>query len=364
MKLNLTRPTLLIDEKKCLQNIKTMLNKARKNNVIFRPHFKSHQSYEIGNWFKKYGVNKITVSSVKMASYFANHGWDDITIAFPVNIPEVRLINNLAKKTNLNLLIESIDVISYLDKQITNPVGIYIKVDTGYHRAGIDYSHTSKIKEIIKKLKISKYLSIKGLLTHSGHTYKAKSVGEITSIYLDTVYKLQMLRNNLHQAEKINISVGDTPSMSVIEKFDGIDEIRPGNFVFYDLMQNILGVCSSDQIAVALASPIVSKNKERMELIIYGGAIHLSRESLIDEHGNPFYGCLVELRDKDWGAPHYDCYVKSISQEHGIVKVSEDLFEKLKLGDFIGILPVHSCLTVNLMKEYITLEGNKISVMK
>jgi len=32
-----------------------------------------------------------------------------------------------------------------------------------------------------------------------------------------------------------------------------VDEIRPGNFVFYDLMQYRIGSCSVGQIAVAMA---------------------------------------------------------------------------------------------------------------
>ncbi len=75
-----------------------MAQKAKAHNLIFRPHFKTHQSAEIGNWFKDEGVNKITVSSVQMAEYFAESGWKDILIAFPVNIRETEQINRLASK--------------------------------------------------------------------------------------------------------------------------------------------------------------------------------------------------------------------------------------------------------------------------
>lgn len=65
----LVEPTLLLDKQKCLSNIAMMIEKARKNNIIFRPHFKTHQSHEVGRWFRSFGVDKITVSSVKMAEY-------------------------------------------------------------------------------------------------------------------------------------------------------------------------------------------------------------------------------------------------------------------------------------------------------
>ncbi len=103
--MKLKKPTLLLDKKKCLSNIQKMKIKADKHNLIFRPHFKTHQSAKVGEWYRETGVNKITVSSVSMAKYFYNNGWKDITIAFPLNFAEVEDINQLAIETNINVLV-------------------------------------------------------------------------------------------------------------------------------------------------------------------------------------------------------------------------------------------------------------------
>ncbi|HHE37598.1 MAG TPA: alanine racemase, partial [Candidatus Cloacimonetes bacterium] len=105
MNLKITRPTLILDKQKCLNNIKFMVEKGKKNNLKFRPHFKTHQSSIIGNWFRDFGVKSITVSSVGMAEYFAENGWKDITIAFPFNLLEMDKINELAAKIYLHILI-------------------------------------------------------------------------------------------------------------------------------------------------------------------------------------------------------------------------------------------------------------------
>ena len=84
----ITRPTLLLDVVRARRNIARMADKARRNGVRFRPHFKTHQSAAIGAWFRAEGVACITVSSVTMARYFADQGWQDITIVFPVNVRE------------------------------------------------------------------------------------------------------------------------------------------------------------------------------------------------------------------------------------------------------------------------------------
>ena len=58
-----------------------MAAKARRNNVAFRPHVKTHQSLAVAQWLKEEGVAKITVSSLKMAAYFAQHP-QKYTVAF------------------------------------------------------------------------------------------------------------------------------------------------------------------------------------------------------------------------------------------------------------------------------------------
>src|SRR5690606_18368802 len=109
------------------------------NNITLRPHFKTHQSHEIGRWFRDEGTEKITVSSFRMAQYFAGDGWKDILVAFPVNILEIETINQLAKDIKLSLLVESADVVEFLQERLTSAVDIYIKVDAGLHRTGVSW---------------------------------------------------------------------------------------------------------------------------------------------------------------------------------------------------------------------------------
>ena len=102
--MNIRKPTLIVDEFQVKSNIQKMVKKCNNNKVTFRPHFKTHQSKAIGKWFRDLGVTKITVSSVDMAKYFAEDGWDDITIAIPVNILQLEEINKLASMISLGVL--------------------------------------------------------------------------------------------------------------------------------------------------------------------------------------------------------------------------------------------------------------------
>jgi D-serine deaminase-like pyridoxal phosphate-dependent protein len=362
--MKITNPTLLLDENICKQNICRMVEKSNQNGCSLRPHFKTHQSKTIASWFKEYGIDKCAVSSFQMAAYFAKHGWNDITVAFPLNILEHETINLLSKEINLSICIESLETAINLNQWLKYPLNVFIKTDAGYHRTGISAGDFEEIENIIDQLSINPLVTFKGFLQHAGHTYQAKGKKEIDSIHAYTSEKMIKLKR--HFKEKypdIMISNGDTPTCSVSENFHHIDEMRPGNFVFYDVMQAEIGSCSYDEIAVALACPVVAKHSDRNEVIVYGGAVHFSKDRL-ERDGHTIYGLIAEPKDNGWGKPKDGWFVKKLSQEHGTIHVPEEDIDSVKIGDLMYILPIHSCLTANLMSKYYTLNGEEIEMFR
>jgi len=357
-------PTLLLDENICRRNIRYIADKARRNNIILRPHFKTHQSHETGRWFREEGTEKITVSSLRMAQYFAMDGWMDILVAFPVNILEMDTINQLAKEIKLSLLVESEDVVRILQEKLKSAVDINIKVDAGLHRTGVSWDDHNTIYDILRLLEKSELTAFRGFVTHSGHSYGARSMNEAAEVHNETTSRMLTLKNKfLPEYPGLTISVGDTPGCSMMEDFSMVDEIRPGNYVFYDVMQSIIGSCTPDQIAVAMACPVVAVHRERNEIVIYGGSVHFAKDSVVDTNGITIYGKVVRNSGNGWGEIIEGSYLKKLSQEHGVVYLSSDAINDYKPGDIIKILPVHSCTTANLMKEYLTVDGRKINMM-
>ncbi len=52
-----------------------------------------------------------------------------------------------------------------------------------------------------------------------------------------------------------------------------------------------------------------------------------------------------------------------MSQENGILKITYKDFHLINVGDLVEIIPVHSCLTANLMGSYYTTEGEHLSMI-
>lgn len=329
-----------------------MAGKAKRSNVVLRPHFKTHQSREIGQWFRNEGIHKATVSSVSMAMQFADAGWEDITIAFPVNLLEIDEINKLASSIKLQLLVESEETVRFLSRHLHHQVGFFIKIDVGTHRTGVDPKNFDLINAILRSAKEGKKLTFKGFLAHAGHSYSCRHHEDIIKVYDETTAVLNPLKAHyIQDYPDLIISYGDTPTCSVVDDLSAVDEVRAGNFVYYDLMQLQISSCTLEQIAVAVACPVVAIHPQRNEVVIYGGAVHFSKDRIELDNIGVIYGQPVYTESYSWGTSIEGAYLTRISQEHGILTIPTEKIKNIHVGDIIPILPIHSCLTANLLED-------------
>lgn len=356
-KYKLSTPFLLLNRDKVVKNIQEFKAKADLNNLVFRPHFKTHRSVEIGKLFLKQGIDKITVSSVSMAEYFAVHGWKDILIAFPVNFPEMTKINELAAKIKLSLLIDNSLSAQYLNEKLSSSVDLYVKINTGYNRSGIQYEDYEELIKTVELLDSNAKIQSISLLTHNGETYTCDGKNCINSLHKKSVDRIRSVKQKLQEKFNRNflVSIGDTPGCRVSSYFEGVDEIRPGNFVFYDWMQYRFGICDIKELAVKLVAPVVSVQKNPSRVVLYAGAVHLSKD-------------YVEYDDKkEYGAVRLsgNYYpVNRLSQEHAIVDVPKEILCTVSPGDRVEIYPAHSCLTADLYNKYYTVDGDVFTAME
>ncbi len=403
--LPLAQPTPLVDPTRVRANIARMASRARESGVRLRPHFKTHQSAEVGGWFREQGVEAITVSSLRMARYFASHGWRDITVAFPANLREIDTIAALAEEISLGILVDDPSVVRVLADGLSTAVRAWVKIDTGLGRAGARWDDHPRLEAVAEALKPAVRLEYAGVLTHAGHSYAARSRAALLAVHAESVARLWAARDVLaaRLGRAGELSIGDTPTCSTVERFEGVDEIRPGNFVFYDLMQLAIGSCREEALAVAITCPVVGKYPRRGEIVIYGGAVHLSKEALVgwpapegtmghrermvgtggsaslgapatipestasdrdDPGARRIYGCLATDPGAGLGRPEPRASVTALSQEHGVVRVPPELWDAVDVGDLVLVFPVHACLACDLFDRYVTLDGRRLERMR
>jgi D-serine deaminase-like pyridoxal phosphate-dependent protein len=350
---HIKHPTPLINQSICQANIRRMAEKAHLNSAALRPHFKTHQSAAVGDWYRQAGISGITVSSARMAKAFAEAGWKNITIAFPANILEAELLNELAAAIELRLFINSPETARALKEQLQHPVKFYIEIDTGQRRSGLHPEAYATIDAILAEARLearqSELLHFHGFYTHPGHSYATQTLAQVTALYEDVLsYLLPLKERYAPQYPDLKLSAGDTPGSVRVEDLQEFDELTPGNFAFFDMQQLHKGVCSWQDIALAMACPVVDVYPDRNEAIIYGGAVHFSKDFYLQSDGSQSFGQLVWLQDSGWSKPVEGAYLKALSQEHGVLSAPDEIINELRPGQLLGFLPAHSCLTANL----------------
>lgn len=357
---SITVPTLVVDSAKVRQNATQMQARAARNKTVLRPHLKTHQARQVGRIFRELGVNCGTVSSVTMAEYFAADGWDDLTVAFPVNLREMDAINALAARIRLGLLVDNPDSVKALVSGLKHPVDLWIKIDVGSHRCGLRPEEPDKVAALLTEATGSPLLRSAGLLTHDSRTYAVRGREAVSCLYQEGASSILALRRELDVRgfAGLKVSIGDTPSASLVEDWLGIDEARPGNFAYYDLQQVGTGACKPGNVAVAVACPVVGIYPERSEAVIYGGAVHLSKQSqpAMAEYlpGGPAdtnFGTVFRMEGEHWDGFIPGAWVRGLTQEHGMVHMQADDLSQVRVGDLLFICPVHSCLAAHALRE-------------
>jgi len=231
-----------------------------------------------------------------------------------------------------------------------------VKIDCGTHRVGVE-PDTEEAIEVPRALSDSKNLNFAGILTHAGHSYDVKTkdaILEVARHERDSMVELAT-RIGRQGIAVATVSIGSTPSMSTVDHLDGVDEIRPGNYIFFDNYQATLGSCSFEDTALTVLAAVIHKSKTRM--VVDAGGIALSKDrgpvALDPSCG---YGRVLDMDGNETGMR-----VAGLSQEHGEIEAGDnDAFEKFKVGDRVRILANHSCLTAAQHSHYHVIENGEI----
>jgi D-serine deaminase-like pyridoxal phosphate-dependent protein len=342
-RLPLDAPALLVDETRARANIAAMCAKVKASNISLRPHFKTHQNVGVGRWFREAGIRQATVSSYDMAVQFADDGWDNLLIAMLVDPGDLTRLAALGRRLTerngrLGLLVDTPEAARAVASAVEWPNAIHMKIDTGYGRSGIDWEDVPRVRETAAAADFT------GLVTHAGHSYRTP-LDELKALHCTTAGRLHAVA--VVTGQDLLLSVGDTPTCATVDLLVGVDEVRPGNFVFFDVMQLVAGVCGPQQLALAAACPVLAVDEARGRLVLRGGAVHLGKDPAL-VGGAPIYGCLGTLVEDGFDQVLPEVVVTQLTQEHAVVEVPrerwDDLAAGLRPGDLALVFPSHSCL--------------------
>jgi D-serine deaminase-like pyridoxal phosphate-dependent protein len=210
------------------RNLAWMAGRARDLGVSLRPHVKTHKCLELGRRQLAHGAQGVTVSTLVEAEAFLEAGFDDVTWAFPLDrthLPEVR---RLAGRGTLRVVTDDLETARAL---AGTDLHVWLKVDCGYHRAGVDPA-SSYALDVARELGAERGLVFDGILSHSGHAYRTRTRDEAAAV-AEEERRVMVWFADLLRSEGIavrGVSVGSMPRWPPARP-DRRDGSAPGNYV-------------------------------------------------------------------------------------------------------------------------------------
>jgi D-serine deaminase-like pyridoxal phosphate-dependent protein len=358
----LKTPSLVMDLERVRRNAARMEKRVREMGPHLRPHVKTHKSIEVARLQTAGHSGALTVSTLGEARAFAAQGFKDLTYAVPIEPGKFDEAIRLAVDCErLALITDDVSIPAGLNeaaRRASVTLDLFLKVDCGYHRCGVEPS-TSEAFEIPRRICDASNLRFAGILTHAGHSYHCRNREEVLVI---ARHERDLMTEfaGLLRAEGLEVptvSIGSTPTITAIDHLRGIDEARPGNYIFFDAFQAAIGSCTLADCALTVLAAVVHRDRGRRKVVIDAGAIALSKDRgavEIDESSG--YGHVLDLGGNELGLR-----VMGLSQEHGEVIVDdENLLDGLSVGTRLRILANHSCLTAAQHDYYHVLENGGI----
>ncbi len=369
---DLPTPALILDLARLERNLARMRERAAALGVQLRPHLKTAKSAQVARAAHRGAAGPVTVSTLAEAAYFAAAGFTDILYAVgivPAKLEQAAAImrqgRNVGSGVDLKLItddVQAAQAIAERGRALGVSFRVLIKIDTGLGRAGIAPDADSLLP--LAAALSQPGATLAGVLTHAGHSYHARSTAEIAAIAeaerAGVVQAAERLRQAGHDCAIV--SVGSTPTALFAAALPGVTEIRPGNYVFFDLFQAGLGTCGLEDIAVSVLASVTGRHRGRNHLLIDAGGLALSKDVGANEHRpHTGYG-LVCL--PGGALPLPGLAVTDVHQEHGLVAPATPEqagtalpFERFPVGSRLRVLPNHSCMTAAMYDRYYVVSG-------
>jgi D-serine deaminase-like pyridoxal phosphate-dependent protein len=371
---DLPTPSLLVQRAILDANIAAMQARCEAAGLRLRPHAKTHRSPEIAQRQLEAGAVGLTVAKPAEAEAFAEAGVADIRVAYPVAGEDAhrRLIALAEAGTAISFCADTVAGARQASgywKMSGRAARVLVEVDTGHRRTGVPVEGRELLR-VVQAVRDAPGLEFVGLLTHGGQSYYGPEEGESEAEALIRCMEAErggllaaagrLADAGLAEPGQIELSLGSTPTLHVFENRTEngftITEARPGNYVFHDAQQVMLGSATLAQCALTVQATVVSRRRDD------GGAervyLDAGKKTLTTDlgYGIETYGILLHSAQTMKPLPH--ARLTALSEEHGWVEIPGGA--TFDVGDRVQLVPNHACVAVSTQERLYVVEGERV----
>jgi D-serine deaminase-like pyridoxal phosphate-dependent protein len=332
----LDTPALVVDLDIFDRNLTRVSGYAAQHNLRLRPHTKTHKSPEIAKRQLELGAAGITVAKIGEAEVLVPQLPPvDLLIAFPLfGEQKIERLKKIAARTQVTVALDSLEAAEQLKG---TGVGILVEVDVGLGRVGVTPQEAIELAQAVKGID---GVTFRGITFYPGHIKHEDPQG-IKALS-------QVISKTAAALNPEIVSGGSTPTLFHSHEVEGMNEIRPGTYVYNDLNTIESGACKLEDCAASVLVTVVSLPREGT-MIVDGGSKTFSSDRLSGSAAVTF-GRLVE----DPAAVFH-----KMNEEHGFMDISQ-CTRKFHLGEKLRIIPNHVCVVMNLHEQVHGHRNNEI----
>src|SRR5215467_10960061 len=346
----LDTPALVIDLDILERNLCRVAEYCKSNDLRLRPHTKTHKSPRVGRRQLDSGAVGLTVAKVGEAEVMLGAEPPDLLVAYPViGHAKLERLMEVARKTRVTVALDS----PFAARQLSDAAraaqisfGVLAEVDVGMGRVGV--SPGEELVQLAQGIMRLPRLTFEGITFYPGHIKDNDETGR------EQLKRLgELIRSMLDDFRRADIPVdvvsgGSTPALFHSHELRGLNEIRPGTYVYNDLNTIRSGGCGMQDCAASVLVTVVSTARPG-QIIVDGGSKTFSSDRLANSSEVTF-GHLVEAP----GASFH-----KMNEEHGYVDVSK-VDREFAIGDRLHIIPNHICVAVNLHETVYGIRGDRV----
>ena len=346
----LDTPALLVDVDTMERNLTRAASYARTHGLRMRPHIKTHKTPALGRRQIELGAVGLTVAKVGEAEVMLESGTPDLLVAYPViGSGKLRRLVEIARRVEVTVSLDSLVAARGLsDAAVAAGVrfDVLAEVDVGLGRVGVQPG--PELMSLVKDIRRLRNLNVRGVAFYPGHIKKMDDKGLSDLSLLSRT--LDEIRTELHLAgiESPIVSGGSTPTLWHSHHVSGLNEVRPGNYIFNDRNTLLGGACAIEYCAASILVTVVSTSV-RNQMIIDGGSKTFSSDHCVFPEAKGF-GQLYE-------AP--EAVFAKMNEEHGYVAL-DDAAGRFRVGDRVRVLPNHVCVCMNLHERVYGIRGEQV----
>lgn len=347
---DLETPALLIDLGIMERNMKRVADYVMRHNLRLRPHTKTHKTPALGRRQLDLGATGLTIAKVGEAEVMLGAQPSDLLLAYPVfGRKKLERLMKVARQTRVTVSLDNTLCASLLSEAASEgevSIGVLAETDVGMGRVGVDPG--TPLVDFVKTISRLPGLMWEGVAFYPGHLRISGNEGLRAMEALGST--VESIRSDLrHEGfDPQVVSGGSTPTLLQSHLVRGMNEIRPGTYIFNDKNTVLAGACAWEDCAASVLATVVSTARPG-QMIIDGGSKTFSSDRLSGSDEVSF-GRLME---------DPEAVFRKMNEEHGYVDIRE-CSRKFKVGDQVRMIPNHVCVVVNLHETMYGIRGERV----